>query len=832
VSFIHFEENLLGQNRIRTLYEDSNGIIWVSAWDRGLVKIEPGKKLFTRYEHEQENDNSLSHNSISAILEENGFLWIGTNGHGLDKIDIKSETFTHHYDDSANTTGLHGDIVYSLFQSEDGVIWIGTHGGGIHKYSATTSKFKYYAHIANNSNSLSHPNVTSIYEDRTGVVWVGTFDGLDRLDRTTGTFTHYQNDPNDPFSLSDNHIFPILEDRAGMLWIGTFDGLNKFDREKVRFKRYREIPGDPRSLKGNFILDIYEDRAGTLWVGTRNGGLNKFDHETETFVRYLDRQNPTTHGYISITSIYEDRARMLWLGTENNGLSCFDRKTKNFVYYKHDLQNPNSLIHNNIMMVYEDQSIGFWLASGGGGLSRMTHDDRGNAIFSHYTECGAQLDDVIYSILPDNSGNLWMSTNKGLVKFDPQKNTCENYDVDDGLQSSEFNSGAYHKNSKGEMYFGGINGFNIFHPDSLQTNNTPPPVVVTAVRKYDAVVKPETYLDKALKLSHKDKFVSFEFAALDYTNPKKNQYAYKLEGFDEDWIYCGTRRYTGYTNLDPGDYVFRVKGSNNDDVWNEEGVALAITISPPFWRTPWFVIVSAALLLLSVVLAHKYGVRHKVQQSLQIERVRTQERDRVREQVSRDYHDEMGHKLTKIGLFTELIERKLNGRSPEIQKYIGKVVDAAESLDRDTKDFIWTLNPVKDTFYDLAIYLKEFGDSLFDETEVSLRLKELPEELESMKLPMEWKRHLTYIMKEAMTNILKHADCRKVKLVFRLNNRKLKMTLLDNGSGFDIDKLYPQNGSGNGLRNMRKRAKQIGGEMTIQSNPGKGTRVQFSGKIS
>jgi serine phosphatase RsbU (regulator of sigma subunit) len=301
-------------------------------------------------------------------------------------------------------------------------------------------------------------------------------------------------------------------------------------------------------------------------------------------------------------SIHEDGSGVFWIGTWGGGLNKFDPKEEEFIHYQNDVDDPHSLSNNSIGPIYEDRSGVLWIGTNGGGLNKF---DREKETFTHYRKKDGLPNDIIYGILEDNQGNLWLSTNKGLSKFNPRTQIFNNYDVEDGLQSNEFNGMAYHKNRSGEMFFGGLKGFNAFYPDSVKDNPFIPPIVITDLQifnepvgiKDDSPLRKHITETEEIMLSYKDNVFSFEFAALNFTNPKKNQYKYLMEGFDEDWISSGTRRFVTYTNLDPGEYVFRVKGSNNDGLWNEEGASVKIIITPPFWETWWFRALSAMLVI-------------------------------------------------------------------------------------------------------------------------------------------------------------------------------------------------------------------------------------------
>ncbi len=402
-------------------------------------------------------------------------------------------------------------------------------------------------------------------EDRTGQLWLGlTGDGLERFDRATGTFTHFRNDPGDPRSLPDNRVYALAEDRRGDLWVGTYGGgLSRLDRSAGAFTTYRHDPADPASLAAPGVWALLEDREGDLWVGTLGGGLDRFNRETGTFTHHVHDDADT--GSISdniIVTMLEDRAGRIWVGTT-------------------------------------------------GGLNRL---DRPTGRFRAYHEKDGLANEVIFGILEDGAGNLWMSTNKGLSRFNPETEEFRNYNYVDGLQGDEFNQFAYAKDARsGEMFFGGPNGLNIFDPGKIRSNPYVPPVVFSSFTRYnsdDAEGKPivETGIDvkPAITLSYKDNVANFEFAALSFFNNDKNRYAYRLEGYNDSWIQLGAERRATFTNLDGGDYVLHVRGSNSDGVWNEAGASLAITVTPPWWKTRW-AYASYVLIIVAVL----YGLRRE-----------------------------------------------------------------------------------------------------------------------------------------------------------------------------------------------------------------------------
>ncbi|MCI0692887.1 ATP-binding protein [candidate division KSB1 bacterium] len=622
----------LSSNAVFVIYEDeaAPGTLWVGTHDGGLNRLDVTTGKFTRFVNDPQASHSLSSNAVWAICtdrESPGKLWVGTFGGGLDCFDRATPTgaagqFANFVNEPSNPHSLSDNRVISIYKNPlDGTIWVGTFGGGLNKIAYEKERFAHFANDPQNPHSLSHDRVWSIFEDRAGTLWIGTQEGLNKLERDQKRFIHFVNDPRNPHSLSANSVRAIYEDSAARnaLWIGTDGGgLNKLDRATGKFTRFLNDPQNPHSLSHNRIQAICEDRTGMLWIGTY-GGLNRFDRATEQFTHFVnDPQDTHSLSHNRVWSIYEDRAGTLWIGT-SGGLNklvrgeneATDGKSERFVRFVHDPNDPHSLSHNAVFAIYEDRSGTLWLGTYGGGLNQF---DRATGKFARYTTKDGLPNDVVYGILEDGNGHLWLSTNYGLSRFHPQTRVFRNYDKADGLQSNEFNAGAYFQSQSGAMFFGGVNGFNVFYPDRVKDNPYVPPVVITAFKIFDKPVNVGRALAalKTLTLSHNQNFFSFEFAALNYTNVQKNQYAYKMEGFDDDWIYCRKRRYASYTNLDPGKYVFRVKGSNDDGVWNEKGMAIAVTITPPWWRTGWAYAIYALLLISGVVASDRLQRRRVI----------------------------------------------------------------------------------------------------------------------------------------------------------------------------------------------------------------------------
>jgi two-component sensor histidine kinase/ligand-binding sensor domain-containing protein len=870
-------------NNIRSIYEDHAGVLWIGT-DYGLYRLIPDTKgrssqSFIHYRNNPVNPRSLSNNNIRSILEDRTrVLWIGTYGGGINRFDREKEQFEHLVNEPGNPSSLSNNFVNTIYEDRTGILWIGTFGGGIDRFDRDKEKFMHYRSEPNNPNSLNNDTVFSIYEERAGILWIGTYGGgLTRFDREKGIFKHYIHDSHDPNSISNNNVRCIHKDRSGMLWVGTYDGLNRFDREKEKFIHYKHDPGKPNSLSNNYIRTIFEDRSGILWIGTIEGGLNKLvsgagEGSRPAFIRYAhDPNDPDSLSNNRVYTVYEDRSDRLWIGTAG-GLNRLVPGTEEgaspvFVRYRHIPDKPDSLSNDRVFSIYEDRTGAFWVGTYGGGLNKFVPgtEEGASPVFIHYKEKDGLPNDVIYAILEDNKGNLWLSTNKGLSKFNPQTETFRNYDVNDGLQSNEFNSGAYYRSQSGEMFFGGINGFNAFYPDSIRDNPYIPPVVITNFQVFNKSVPIDIETDgpsileksitetEAIELSYKDRVFSFEFAALHYASPDKNEYAYMMEGFDRDWNYVGNRHFATYTNLSPGDYVFKVKGSNNDGVWNEEGTVLKIKVTPPFWDTWWFITLSVLVGLTLVYELHRYRTRllhHRAKNLEKKVKERTSDLTLINERLKKEITErkEAEERIKASLKEKEVMLQEIHHRVKNNLQVISSLLKLQSRYIKDEKILeifkesqtrIRSMALIHNKLYqskdmariDFADYIHSLSTDLFRSYRVSSSLIRMKINTEDVFLDINSAIPCGLIISELISNALKHAfpNGRKGELTIDFSqekDKKFKLVVADNGVGFPED-LDFRNTESLGMRLICILTEQLQGTVELDKKNGTKFEIKF-----
>ncbi|MEM8892770.1 MAG: triple tyrosine motif-containing protein, partial [Bacteroidota bacterium] len=629
--------------------------------------------------------------------------------------------------------GISYPLVYSIYPSRfEKSLWVGTHGGGLNRIadrSKPLSGFTHYLPDLEKKGSLKDEVVISLAEDEVENVWVGSYHGLSILSKENksankGAFLFEG-------ELGNNKGWNILEtaaiwtmvfDQKGRMWIGTDKGLFRKDPADLEFRHFVHEPDNPHSLRDSkYLRRIYEAADGSIWI-TTSKGLHKYREESEDFLIYSDDGEAGKN--LSTSSTFctlMDRKGRIWVGTQGSGM-------------------------NVILPGAEDD---FQVL--------------------HFFETDGLPSNLIMGLLEDEFGQIWGSSSNGLFRFYPDsliahQHEAEDYlrlyDSYDGLQSNEFLEGSYAADAEGHFYFGGVNGYNVFHPSELLDRQQEVPLYLTRLKVLNKELKageeirageiplPQDLCNlRDLYLSWRDYFFSIDFSALNYQGPEKTEYAYKLDGLHEEWIEIGLQRSATFTNLDPGDYTLRVKASNADGIWNKEERRLGIHISTPPWKSWWAycLYVLGVLALISLYIRFRIREREKeLQTKMRIEEAKMEEREVVRKNTAADFHDELGNKMTKISLFIELAKRA-ESANQTLQVYLGQVEENTQILSQGIRDFIWVLDPEKDSVYDMMIRIKDFGDELFEHTGINFICEGIHPDQSEFKLPLNSRRHLMLI---------------------------------------------------------------------------------------
>jgi signal transduction histidine kinase/ligand-binding sensor domain-containing protein len=613
------DPNSISGGAVIAILDDRQGRLWIGT-ETGLDLLEiheeqPLKSVFRHFQNNPDNPGSLSAGSVlSLIADDKDQLWVGTENGGLNSLDLNLLNkgvirFKHFVNDPDDPSSISNNSIQSLFQDAQKNIWIGTYGKGIDLICPYFEKFMLFRPEPL-KNSLSNMHVNVFFEDG-DYIWIGTEGGLDRFNKKDKTFKHFVHNPHDPRSLSSNAVWAIEKEKEGLLWIGTWaGGLGLFNCAEGTFTHYGNNSGKNNDLNISNIFALSKDSKGKLWIGTIGGGLSVFDPQTGKFSNFSQANSKISGNYIP--AMVETPDGILWFVNVNSigqGVECYSPTENRFEQYYNNFGMENGLKGKIIHCLFVDSRGKLWVGTDGG----INLFNRKTKTFINYDKEDGLPDNSVKSIIEDGAGNFWIGTNKGLSKFIsavqlPGKPVFKNYTIADGLQSTEFNPRSCYRDSRGYLYFGGINGFNIFHPDSITDNAYVPQVLITDfllfnkpvdLESKDSPLKENIICAKEMSLKYDQSVITFKFAALNFVKPEKNQYAYKMEGFEKEWNYVGYKREATYTNLNPGEYLFRVKASNNDGVWNEQGIALHIVVLPPWWRTLVFKI-AVIFLILSV----------------------------------------------------------------------------------------------------------------------------------------------------------------------------------------------------------------------------------------
>jgi signal transduction histidine kinase/ligand-binding sensor domain-containing protein/CheY-like chemotaxis protein/HPt (histidine-containing phosphotransfer) domain-containing protein len=886
-SFDNFKSNpnaplSLNEDSIRSVYSDSSSRLWLGSYQNGLIRIDQLDQIekldnvdsFQTFRENSKDKKSLCHNRVRDVFQDSaGIIWIATDK-GLCRWQKKND-FRQFRHDESDRYSVSDNRTLSVFQDQGGVLWLGTFGG-LNKW--VSSGFELHRRESENLSTLSSNIITSFAESANGDFWVGTYDGLNQYSQTENNFKQIKSDSDDETGLSDNRIMSLFSGADNTLWIGTRgNGVDHYDPVSEQFTHYRHQENVASSLSGNGITSILEDSKGLLWIAAYKEGLNLLDRESGTFTHWRhDPKDPQTLSSNRIVTLYETRDGLLWIGTEGGGLNSFDRQSNTVTRYQHRTNDSSSLSNNVAWSILEDELGDLWIATWGGGLNRWTASDRQAGVerFIHYGKKTGLVSNIIYDIVADPDGYLWLSTNLGLDRLDPKTGKVKHFDVSHGLQDNEFNHNAATITANGQLFFGGSNGFNAFYADQVGVNQNKPSVELTSVQILNQEKGDGRHLlnQPVLEFGYQDYVVAFEFSGLDYTAPEKNHYQYKLEGFDKEWIDMGTTRRTTFTNLPDGNYVFRVKAANNDGVWSETGLTQAIKVTPPPWRTWWAYSLYGLffLVLISMYLREQaQKLREKARYSRHLEKqvsLRTNELTAANDSlelarkeaeagnrskgafISTISHELRTPMTTIIGYAESLVDDRVNRK--EQQRRGNKIIRSAKHL-LDIMNNVLDISKIEVNRIETEIIplnpvvlLNEVDELIGQQARDKQLVFAIDYQLPLPSMIESDPTRLKQILINLCSNAIKFTQQGEIRITVYANpkSNNLHFSIADTGIGIAADKVgkvfeaFSQadssttrkfGGTGLGLSISRQLAIVLGGEMSLDSELGNGSQFNF-----
>ena len=763
---VQLRDEFSGTTHDFQIIADCMGNLWIYLYeDFGIYYFDVEEQNLEHYTTET-SDIRLSSNLVSALsIDSNGSIWVGSDHGGIMVIDPSN--FSHYYLQNSEEipNSLSNNSITSIYSDNDGIVWVGTFKNGIDYYHPDIIRFNLQQNLISDPESLPFNDINVFAEDDDGNLYLGTNGGgLIVRDNESGKYKQFLNDPEDPNSLSSNIIVSLLFDSNGNLWIGTYlGGLNKMVGEK--FTVFKNDPEDPRSIAGDNIWELYEDSRGIIWVGTLTNGLNYFYKDRESFYHMPSEDFNNSINNTYITSITEDGAGNIWVGGDS-GIDVFNPGSNYQEHFIHDPKDSSSLSNNNILSIHVDSNDRVWIGNRES-LDLFSSENNG---FYHYDESDGLPGETIIGIVEDDQMDLWLTTPYGIVQFKKAAKgegsgkippNFTNYSKIDGLQGNLFNENSIFKNQNGEIVVGGLHGYNIFNPKNFEYNKKPPKVIFTGFSLFNEEVKTDEKIDgrilldkpihktSEITLNYDENIFSVEFAALDFFQPSKNRYRYKLEGFEKNWQEVGSQqRKVTYTNLDPGEYTFKVLASNNDLVWSEVPQNLGIVIKPPFYKTYY-----AYLIYILLLIGLLYLARRRI--------ILKQRKSFLIEQEKREAAHLHKMDLMKIRFFTNI--------SHEFKSPLSLIISPAEKLkekhlSKDASDQVNLISRNAQKLLNLINQILDLGNIRND------------------KLLQTSKGNVIKFIKEIAENFKSYSENKGIHLKFRSSTEKFNTV-------FDKDKL-------------------------------------------
>jgi len=852
------DSSSISDNKIFGICADEEDNLWLVTGEPGIdyFNSHTGKLIrhFSFGSSPTPVEDWSSTHPYGAFKGKNGNVWIGSRQHGLYGFNIYTKKITHLYHEENNTNSISHNGVYNVCEDHNSNLWIATDAGMLDYYEKVTGKFYHYpladildirednSHkiwIAAENGILSfntrfkkikswqrHPGLSAIpgnsvwymLRSKEGKFFVSS-DGISLFDTAAQTFSPFKIMENEKNVFAGNLTYHIREDSKNNLWFATNLGLISYNPVTQKHHWYKLAES---GIGVTSCTDIHEDRKGRFWVTTWGAGLTSFDPGTGKFNAFKVHAGNNSISTNSTMEIFEDSHGLLYIGSQNGGVILFDPDKETFKIYRHRAGDSTSVSNDLAKNYIESKSGIIWFGTSGGGINAF---DPAAGKFRAFTVKDGLCSNNVSSIVEDNNGNYWVGTSNGISCFTPPANPFDakspfhfrNYNTSDGLPSNNMAFFAAYKEANGDIYFGtGDAGMISFKVGEWKDNDYVPPVYLTDFKLFnksvksngaDSILKLPVELINSITLSHNQNDITFEFAALNYFYPEKNQYKYKLEPYNKDWVITdASKRFANYTNLNPGKYVFKVKASNNDGVWNPQDTSVIIVITPPFWQTWWF----KALVALAVA-ALVYGIyRYRLRHILRLQNIRNR--------IASDLHDDIGSTLNSISVYSEVAKN-----DPEKREYsMNMIGESSRKVIDAMSDIVWTINPENDSFENIILRMRSLAYNLLRARDIEFTFK-ADETLNHLKLSLEKRRNFYLIFKEALNNLIKYSQAKRVQIFLLHHSNAITLLIRDDGSGFDAAKKY----NGNGLTNIRKRAKEINAQLNIESGNDIGTSIQL-----
>ncbi len=818
-------------NEIKFFYEDKEENFWVGT-RLGLKKMNLKKSIIEDYKFGGIYGEKIKSEHVTCMCEDrNKNIWIGTRNNGLFYFDIGKGVSQNFRLNKSDKHSVSNDTILRLYCDNSNVMWAGTLGGGVCRTDCSAKKFHHIPFVKDSADGHEANLIMCFAEDSRNNLWVGTLlSGVFKINKTTGnTVSFKDNDRSTGFT--GKSVFAILPDNE-KVWIGAnAGGLNMYNNvseNMINFKNPEKNATDVYSLlKGS------ERNRNFIYCGTSYSGIWKFNKVTEKFELFSNTDSDKFHlSSNQIRTMITDSSGKIWAGTITNGLNEIDEKNQNVQYFTYDSENPVGFPDKHIKVILEEDENTLWLGTQFSGICRF--DKSGKNLKTFSVKEGLS-NNIVQGMLKDDSGNIWISTNNGLNKFNIAEGSFRKYYREDGLQSNEFNDGAFFRSEDGTFYFGGVNGYNYFKPDEIKDNEYIPEIVITDIKLFNESIsindrnlfleRSAIYTD-SLDLTYRESVISFEFAALVFNNPEKNQYAYMMEGFDKDWIYCGKKHEATYTNLDPGRYTFRVKGSNNDGVWNDKGTSLEIFISPPFWKTWWFKSLGAAAGFAVTGLTYRQRLNKIRKEKLyqeEFSRKLIESQENERKKIAGELHHTIAHDvlLTKN---KALIALKNPDDIENLAKAMNDISDLASETLKDIREISYNLHPHQLERLGFTKAINSILNDFSKSTDILLE-----SEIHNVDNVLENQNEIIIfrIIQECLNNVMKHSEADKAEVKVLNLEEGILINVIDNGIGFAGKEKHLRKSYGIGLSSISERVKYLNGDLKIVSDPGSGTAVKI-----